>query len=168
MIFNVVTLGFFSSIGISNTVARVLLGIASQKLNRLDELQYTNNISFSDIAMLYLLCFFSIQPLQPRSYVITDIFFFGGGSGEKVVSSVWLSVAYILVSISLAVKMAPVKPNVAFQEWFHQRQQHWWQYYTLKLVSVFIQRIDNIANNYRFNVYLFFVTLQNFRRDQFT
>jgi hypothetical protein len=53
---------FFSSIGISNTVARVLLGIASQKLNRLDELQYTNNISFSDIAMLYLLCFHSTAP----------------------------------------------------------------------------------------------------------
>jgi hypothetical protein len=35
---------YSSSIGISNTVARVLLGIASQKLNRLDELQYTNDI----------------------------------------------------------------------------------------------------------------------------
>jgi hypothetical protein len=45
---------FFSSIGISNTVARVLLGIASQKLNRLDELQYTKDISFKDIFTLFL------------------------------------------------------------------------------------------------------------------
>jgi hypothetical protein len=73
---------YSSSIGISNTVARVLLGIASQKLNRLDELQYTKDISFKDIAMFYLV-FSLFLYSSNRSYLmhtlITGVFFWGGG-----------------------------------------------------------------------------------------